>query len=369
MNKITFLLLHLGFGGIETATINTINALVPYYDIDVISFYRLDNDQKNNLDKRVNVKYLYDEGPNKDAFKKACKYFDIFNIIKEGIKAVNILYLKKKLIKDTIKNIDEGFIVSTRLEFSQFLKYHKDGVITIAQEHRHHRNEKGYIKKLSKLDVDYLFALTEELKLEYEKFLKNKNVKVLRVPNMITMPDKVSNLSDNLITICRLHPIKKVDEMIDIYSKMDTKCKLYIVGDGVEYTHLKKIITEKDLDGKVILTGYKTKMQMEKYILDSKVFLMTSISEGLPMVLLEAMSYGIPCIAYDASGIKDIIEDGKNGYVIPSRDEALYIKKLNDLINDDVKLKEFSKNAIKKANEFTKENVVKIWMNILNNNE
>ncbi len=71
------------------------------------------------------------------------------------------------------------------------------------------------------------------------------------------------------------------------------------------------------------MTGYKNKEEIEKYMLESSLFLMASVSEGLPMVLLEAMSYGIPCIAYHTdSGTDDIIKD-KSIYLFGAKQEVI----------------------------------------------
>ena len=84
------------------------------------------------------------------------------------------------------------------------------------------------------------------------------------------------------------------------------------------------------------------------------------------MVLLEAMSYGIPCIAYEVpSGVNDIIEDGRNGYIIKNRNELEYIKRIEEVINDSKLRNKLGLNAKEKAKEFSKEKIVNIWKNIL----
>ena len=371
-NKITFLLLHLGFGGVESATINTANALSDKYEIEIISFYKLENDQVKSLNPNIKLKYLYNGGPNKDDFNNALSRKQLFKVIKEGIKAVHILILKKYLIIREIENSDSKYIVSTRNEYSILLsKYGRKNTIKIAQEHRHHNGEKKYINniKYKFSNIDYLFALTKSLKDDYEKFLaNNKKTKVVIVPNMIYKPDKKSDLKNkNIISISRLHPGKRIDELINIFSKIENKkSKLYIVGAGEEEENLKNLVEEKKLTDRVIFTGYKNKVEMEEYILDSCVFAMTSITEGLPMVLLEAMGYGIPCIAYRTeSGVADIIDNEINGYIIENRSEEDYIKTLNSLLKDDKKISKLSVNAIKKVDEFSKEAVTKLWIDIL----
>lgn len=373
MKKITFLVLHLGYGGIETATINTANSLSDKYDIEIMSFYNLDNNQANKLNSKIRVKYLYNGNPNKEEFLKSLHNHKIINTLKEGIKASKILLKKRIKVIKYIKNCKSDYIVSTRCEFSTLLsKYGNNNTVKIAQEHRYHNNDKKYINTIKNKynNIDYLFALTKCLYNDYKEFLKNnKHTKVELVPNMLYEIPKCNSKLDkkNIITISRLDYGKKNDDIIKSFSKIkESNWKLYIIGDGKEFNSLKKLINDLNLNNKVILTGYKNKEEINKYMLDSSLFLMASITEGLPMVLLEAMSYGIPCIAYDVpSGVNDIIEDGRNGYIIKNRNELEYIKRIEEVINDSKLRNNLGTNAKEKAKEFSKEKIVNIWKNIL----
>ena len=368
-NKITFLLLHLGYGGIETSTINSANALSDKYEVELVSFYNLKDNQANLLNDNVKIKYLYNGEPNKDKFLNCLKNKRIFSLIKEGIKAINILIKKKTLIINEIKNSSSFAIISTRVEFSTLLStYGNKETIKIAQEHHHHNNDKKYISKLTNKynNIDYLCALTKVLKRDYEKFLiKNKHTKVILLPNMTEDNKNKSSLNNkNIISVGRLHEGKKIDELVTIFSKLKNKeCKLYIIGDGNEEAKIKLLIKKYDLQKRIIMLGYLDKKAQEKYYLDSCVFAMTSVSEGLPMVLLEAMNYGLPCIAYETeTGVKDIINN-KNGYVIKNRNEEEYIETLDKMLKDN--LNKMSKEAIDTSSNYYKENIIKIWGKIL----
>lgn len=372
MKKITFLVLHLGYGGVESATINSANALCKKYEVEIISFYKLLNNQENNINKNVKIKYLYNGEPNKKEFMQCLKKRKVFKVLKEGVKALSILRKKKKFIINELKKCDSFAIVSTRMEFSTLLsKYGKNNAIKIAQEHHHHNNNKKYIKTLSKkyYNIDYLFALTEGLKQDYMKFLeKNKHTKVIVVPNMLaSFPDKKSDLKKhNLITVSRLDYGKRNNELIDIVSKMDNDWKLFIIGDGKEYNNLLLQIEKLNLKDKVVLTGYKTKQEIEDYMLESSIFLMASVTEGLPMVLLEAMSYGIPCIAYRTdSGVPDIIYNNKNGYVIENRNEIDYIDSLKKLINNEDLRKKMGNESLITSKKYLPYEIIKIWNKVL----
>lgn len=372
-NKITFLLLHLGYGGIESSTINTANSLCDKYEIEIMSFYKLDRNQSNKLDDRINVTYLYNDGPNKDQFINAFYNHRVFSILKEGVKSVGILIKKKIKVIKYIKNCDAKYIVSTRYDFSVLLsKYGNSSSIKIAQEHHYHNNNKKYINILKNkyYNIDYLFALTKTLEKDYKEFLvKNNHTKVMLVPNMLyDIPNKVSKLNNkNIITVSRLDYGKRNDDIIRVFSKLKEKdWKLHIVGDGKEYNNLTKLVKELKLEDRVILTGYKSKEEIEEYMLKSSLFLMASETEGLPMVLLEAMSYGIPCIAYEtASGVNDIIDNDKNGYVIKNRDKVEYVEKIEKVITNQKLRDKLGKNAKEKVNEFSKDKIVNIWKKVL----
>lgn len=371
--KITFLLLHLGYGGIETSTINTANALSENYEVELISFYNLPESQEQYLDSKINVKYLYNGGPNKLQFKEAVKKKNITKILLEGFKALDILAKKKYLIMKEIINSDSFAIISTRYDFSVLLnKYGNRNTIKIAQEHHHHNSNKKYINILKNKykNIDYLLALTSSLKNDYEIFLKNnKHTKILVIPNILNdTSHDISNLeSKNIISIGRLHEGKRINELITIFSKLDdTDAKLYIIGNGDEFDNLKNQISNLNLENRIIMTGYLNKNEQEKYLLESSVFTMTSISEGLPMVLLEAMSFGIPCIAYKTdAGISDIISNNENGFIIENRNETEYINKLNLLLKDVTLRKNLGKNCIKTCTKYHKDEIIKLWNNIL----
>lgn len=372
-NKVTFLLLHLGYGGIESSVINQVNTLIEDKEVEIISFYKLKNSQTTRIDKRVKIKYLYDGGPNKETFQKAVKEKKIINILTEGLKALEILTKKKVLIIDAIISSDAEYFISTRYEFNKLLsKFGNKNTIKIAEEHHYHNNNKKYIDILTKKykNIDYLFALTRTLEEDYKKFLKNnKHTKIVLIPNMLyEIPNKESKLTEkNIITVSRLDAGKRNDDIIRAFSKIDNKeWKLYIIGDGKEMNNLSTLIKELKLENRVFLEGYKTKEEIEEYMLKSSLFLMASLTEGLPMVLLEAMSYGVPCIAYEtASGTNDIISDNINGYIIKGRNETEYINKINDVIENKDLRKKLGENAKETAKKFSKEEVKKLLQKVI----
>lgn len=371
-DKVTFLALHLGMGGIENATINSANSLSKTKDVEIISFYKLSDEVLYNIDDKIKIKYLYIGKPNKEELINSVKKFNIISFVKNAFIAAKILYMKRYRMIKEIKNIKEGIVISTRIEFTVLLnEFGNNNVIKIAQEHYHHNDNKRYIKtmKYNYSNIDYVLALTDGLKQDYKKFLEGTKVEVLTMPNMLEeINHNKSNLTNkNVIFVGRLDIGKRINEIIDIASKIDNEWTFSIIGSGKEKDSLEKQINTLKLEDKVFLLGGKPHNEVLDHLEESSIFIMTSISEGLPMVLLEAMSIGLPCIAYETrSGINDIITDNKDGFVIKNRCEEEMIKKLSLLMSDDDLRKQFGESAKEKSKSFSKEEITKRWIKFIN---
>ena len=93
---------------------------------------------------------------------------------------------------------------------------------------------------------------------------------------------------------------------------------------------------------------------------------MTSYTESFGIVLIEAMSHGLPCIAFSsAEGARELIDSVNNGYLIKNRSVRAYIKKVEDLMADIETRKTIGKNARKSIKKFTGQEVIGKWLKIL----
>ncbi|GAB0173219.1 hypothetical protein NHP164001_12360 [Helicobacter trogontum] len=105
---------------------------------------------------------------------------------------------------------------------------------------------------------------------------------------------------------------------------------------------------------------------MESVYLDADIFVMSSHSESLPMVLIEAASYGLPIVAYDIGTIRDCFD--KNGILVKDHDEQAFCEALCNLMNNREKRISMGHNGIKLAkNKFSKDQVVKQWLELFQN--
>lgn len=142
--------------------------------------------------------------------------------------------------------------------------------------------------------------------------------------------------------------------------------KLHIVGDGDFKEILMNKIAQKNLQDSIILKPF-TK-EIDKEYLSASIYALTSRAEGLPTVLLEATSFGLPCIAFDIlTGPSDIIEDCKSGFLIKDDDLQDFAKKLKILIDDEELRKKMGRIAKQISKEkFSKEAIMQQWLDLFN---
>lgn len=369
--KITFLNLHLGYGGVENATINTANMLASKYEVEIISLYKKDS-IPYNVDKNIEIKYLMNTCSNREEFKESLKDKNIIKIFKEGFKAIYILINKKLLIRNEILKSDAKVIISTRYEFSKLLnKYGKDNVIKIHEEHTYNVNNK-YMSKLNHLDnIDYIRVVSREL---YKNYKKNITKQIIYIPLALNnYPEEELNYikNKNIIAVGRLEKEKGFIDLIEVLNKIVKKDKnvyLNIFGDGSEKEKIIELVNKYNLNNNVCLHGFKEQKEIFEYLKNSSLYVMTSLEESFGLVLIEAMSYGVPCIAFDsAKGAKDVI-NGTNGFFIKNRNINKMGNMIVEYLNYNKKIqKEYRTNARITAEKYTKENVSKEWINFINN--
>ena len=370
MKRVTILALHLGYGGIERAISDLANSLVNDYIVEIVSTYKVYDKPINKLDKKVKVTYLTELKPNKKEFKISLKKFRLINAFNEGVKSIKILKLKKSLMIDFIKNCDSDVIISTRDIHNKWLgEYARPGVLKIGWEHNHHHGNEKYAKKIidSCSKLDYFVLVSKDL----ASFYKDKIVpKCVYIPNLVSKADCQSDLKNkNLVSVGRLSHEKGFIDLIDVFAlvhMMYPDWKLNIIGDGDEKNKIISKIHKYGLEDSVIMHGFLDKDGVGKILSDSSIYVMSSYTESFGIVLLEAFSYGVPCVAFDsAEGANEIISNNWDGYLIKDRNIDDMAKRICHLIGNYSRRFIMGQNAIKKANKYSLEEVRDKWIKII----
>ena len=376
MKKISILSLHLGYGGIENSIVSLANLLCKKYKVEIAVCYNLYDKSVFELDKRISVKYLNEKEiiPNHESFRKAVSSHNIHKIFKETSFALKVLHLRKKSIVNYIKNCDSNVIISTRDIFNEWLSlYGSKKSLRIGWEHNHFHDNYRYANKVinSAKNLDYLVLVSSNLEKYYSKKMMKYKCMCLYIPNYIdNVPSKVSKLdSKRIISVGRLSPEKGFMDLLKIYKifrKNYPDWVLDIVGDGKEKENLEKYIEKYNLGDTVTLHGFQGKEYIDKLMDKSSIYLMTSFTESFGIVLIEAMSHGLPCIAFNsAEGAREIINSGENGYLIKNRNHEMMIKKLTDLVESKDERKRIGKNARESVTKYTCDVVGEEWFELI----
>ena len=177
---------------------------------------------------------------------------------------------------------------------------------------------------------------TQKAKEIFLGMFSNQNMHIIGNPIRSINPNPEIQKQNIILSVGRLIKSKQHDELIRIFANLKVEdWKLVIVVDDAlkqkNKEQLQLLIDNLGLTDKVKLAGKRS--NVEDYYNQAKIFAFTSSSEGFPNVVGEAMSAGLPVVAYDCvAGPADLIEDGETGFLIPLDDQEDFKSRLNALI-------------------------------------
>lgn len=196
--------------------------------------------------------------------------------------------------------------------------------------------------------------------------------KVIALNNPITFTIDESSINfdkkENIIlVVCRItNPQKNLTDFIDIWKEFSQKrsdWKAILVGDGESRKYIEKYVKRKGVE-RLQFEGNRENVQ--DYYRRAKIFCMTSSYEGWPMVLMEAMAFGCVPLAFDTfEALHEIIENGKDGFIIPPFDKEAMVETIMQLADSTLELKDMALEGRKKLSSFSVENIANQWEPII----
>lgn len=177
------------------------------------------------------------------------------------------------------------------------------------------------------------------------------------VKNKLIIPQEFKISSNFLCTIGRPSYQKNLGSIIKIIKMLHEegfKENLVILGVGhysPELEKIKDIIAKYKLNQHVILFPWLDRNEALAILKKAKLYLSTSLYEGLPISIIEAMALGIPTIAFNVDGNRDLIKNNINGFLIDNKDEGDFKNKIIQLLEDDIIRKDFSKKCLNEYEE------------------
>lgn len=272
----------------------------------------------------------------------------------------NLIKLLKTIKVDTVLSFSEVFnplaIIASKV--AKVPVYISDR----SSPNRRHSKFKFIVRKATYPFASGMIAQTD---LARSSAIKNKfNSQIKVIPNPLrdihnypsTKPKKV------IISVGRLIKSKNFEELISIFSSIGkSDWELWIVGEGPDRRILEEHVARQALKDNIRLFGSTTNVDI--LFAQSSIFAFTSISEGFPNALSEAMAYPLACIAYDCpSGPSDLIRNGVNGFLIPINDSIKFRQNLNRLMESPELREKFKKEAIKNRFRYSKEAIIEEYL-------
>jgi glycosyltransferase involved in cell wall biosynthesis len=146
------------------------------------------------------------------------------------------------------------------------------------------------------------------------------------------------------VTVGRLVPWKRVDRVIEALMACPT-LGLVIVGDGSEHKRLEGLANTLNVADRVYFAGQVSQAETIGFMAACDLFVLNSTYEGLPHVVLEAMSLGLPVVATAVGGTPEVVCDGDNGRLIAPIDDDMLVQVLSDLVSSPGELQRLARSA------------------------
>lgn len=255
--------------------------------------------------------------------------------------------------------IKDGSAKVLEIHFSKFkrLQYGRKGLWRLADLWRSKQDEK-VVKKFDKFVV-----LTEEDK-GYWGSLPNMTV----IPNANTFVTDQTALLENkkVIAIGRYTYQKGFERLIEAWRMLSAQFpdwKLDIIGDGEEREALQNQIHAYGLENQIALL--KPTRQIAQLYLDASLLVLSSRYEGLPMVLIEAQTFGLPIVAFQCKcGPKDVVADKETGFLVPEGDVKRLAKGMAALMKDEALRKEMGRKARLASLRYDENAIMRQWTDL-----
>ena len=229
-----------------------------------------------------------------------------------------------------------------------------------------------YRKMILKYSIkrsDYVVVLTDGDLEEYHSRLGRKR-EISRIYNPVAYflgEDEKPKRKNLILSVGRLvsekgiEYIKKVSvEILKGYPQWQWE----ILGDGEERENLEQFIVDNHLQNRLVLKGNVT--NVDEYLKQASIFVLTSKYEGLGLSLLEARAMKVPCVSFDIKmGPHELIRHETDGYLVPSFDCSEMIRKIEILINDIELRNQFAEQAFLCMDKFQLENITRKWIEML----
>ena len=298
------------------------------------------------------------------------------------VKLLQKKYIHFSKLRKKLKEIKPDIVVSTGMsekilmplikgDFKKIWELHfcaHKNRIENSNKNFFYRKIYSFIDKIGALISSHYYDCIVTLTKEDKELNWVNNKKVIIIPNFHTIQTTTLASLENkkVLAIGRLTPQKNFSSLIKAFCLVVKKYpdwELDIYGDGELKEQLAQEIHKNELTNNVFLKGNTN--QIKEKLQEYSIFVLSSIYEGMPIAMLEAISSGLPVVSYNCpTGPKDIIIDTECGFLVPMNNEETLSQKILYLIDNADERKRMGFEAFKRSKDFHAEKIIQEWLNL-----
>ncbi|GAA0820086.1 glycosyltransferase family 4 protein [Streptosporangium amethystogenes subsp. fukuiense] len=370
--RIRYLLLHAyGMGGTIRTVINQANAMAAAgHEVEIVSVVRRRERPQFEIDPRIRLLTLSDqrEGRPVDSTGRRVWRWIRGRIVPAGEFAASYFTERvERAVIDYVSALTDGVLVTTRPALNLIsARRAPAGIVKVGQEHMNLATHSEAVRSeigrhYGRLDA--VVVLTETDRREYQALLPTTRVE--RIPNAVGSVRRTPSGKDDRLVVAagRLVAQKGFDLLIPAFRQVVDRhpdWRLRIYGTGKKKGQLRALLKEHRLGDNVTLMGRTDRLDEE--LARASFYVLSSRFEGLPMVMIEAMTHGLPVVAFDCpTGPADVLTPEVDGLLVPSRDVDALAAAMIRLIEDRELRRRMGTAAAVAAHDYTPEVVMPLW--------
>lgn len=218
--------------------------------------------------------------------------------------------------------------------------------------------------------ADVIIVPTKAIELDLENNFGVPKNKIKVIPSWVNVKLREQEKIYDGVYVGRLSPEKGIETLVMLAKKMMSlkKYKIAVVGDGVMKEWLIKEIDNNKLQKAIDFLGYLPHEQTLKVVARSRVLLLPSRNEGLPMTVLEANALGVPAIVMPFDGVDEVVINNETGIITKMNDDD-YLNKTLDVLGKPDLIKKMGNKAKMRVQEFHSKRNLDEFMNTIFNND